>query len=249
MLSHVAEQSTGATAKEIAGALGLALPTAYHLLGTLVSEGLLMKDSQRRYWLGPRLGTIADAYARQFTPPDYLIAPLHRLAAATGDTAYVAAWQLNRIAVLASVEGRNTVRVSGTSVGFAEAAHARASGKALLAFAPESVRHAYLVAYPLVRVTEHTIVDPREFQLELERTRRRCFAIDEEEFREGIACAAAPVLQGETAIAALSLSAPIARFRQHRRALIEHLREAVREAEREAATNGRRMAAEKQSLS
>lgn len=238
ILGHVADQPAGSTAKEVAEALELALPTTYHLLGTLVAEGLLMKDSQRRYRLGPRLGSLADAYGRQFTPPEYLIAPLHRLAAATGDTAYVAAWQLNRIAVFASVEGRNAVRVLGVSVGFAEMAHARASGKALLAFAPDSVRRAYLVSYPLVRVTQRTVVDPDEFAAELERTRRRGYAIDEEEFREGIACAAAPVLASGAAVAAYSLSAPVERFRQHRRSLIEHLREAAAEAEREAPANG-----------
>jgi IclR family transcriptional regulator, acetate operon repressor len=229
-LDHVAEQPAGASAKEIAQALALPLPTAYHLLGTLVSEGLLTKDSRRRYLLGPRFGAIAASYARRFAPPDDLIGPLHRLAVTTGDTAYVAAWQADRIAVLAAVEGRNAVRVSGAHVGFAEAAHARASGKALLAFAPEPVRHAYLLAHPLTPVTGRTIVDPEEFRAELDRTRRRGFAIDEEEFREGVACASAPVLVDGAAVAAYSLSAPIGRFRRHRRVLIEHLLEAARDA-------------------
>ena len=105
ILVHLGEQPEGRTAKEVADALSLPLPTAYHLLGTLVAEGLAAKDSRRRYRLGPALGPIADAFVRQFSPPEYLIAPLHRLADETGETAYVGAWRHDRIVVLASVEG------------------------------------------------------------------------------------------------------------------------------------------------
>src|SRR5207253_3002291 len=108
---------------------------------------------------------------RQFTPPDYLVGPLRRLAEVSGETAYVGCWRQNRIAVLATVEGRNAVRVSGVHIGFAGAGHARASGKVLLAFAPDSVREAYLLENPVVAVTPRTIVEPTELRLELERTR------------------------------------------------------------------------------
>lgn len=230
ILMHVATQPTGATAKEIAQTLELPLPTAYHLLGTLLSEGLLAKNAQRRYQLGPALGTIANAYVRQLTPPEHLVAPLHELAATTGETAYLACWRDDRIEVIASVEGRNAVRVSGVHLGVADEVHARASGKVLLAYAPEALRAAYLRTHPLVQVTERTIVEPNEFRHELERTRRRGFAVDEEEFREGVACAAAPVLDNGHAIAAYAISAPAGRFRNSRDQLVERLREAARAA-------------------
>ena len=101
-------------------------------------------------------------------------------------------WRHDRIVVLASVEGGNAVRVSGAHLGYVESAHARASGKLLLAFASEEVRAAYLALNPLVPVTPRTIVQPDEFELELERIRLRGYAVDEEEFREGVACVAAP---------------------------------------------------------
>ncbi|HXH96864.1 MAG TPA: IclR family transcriptional regulator [Gaiellaceae bacterium] len=230
ILVRVATQPSGATAREIAEALELPLPTAYHLLGTLVSEGLLAKDARRRYQLGPTLGTIANAYVRQLTPPEFLVAPLHELATTTGETAYLASWRDDRIAVLASVEGRNAVRVSGVHLGIADDVHARASGKVLLAFAPETLRTAYLRAHPLVRVTKRTIVEPDQFQHELERTRQRGFAIDEEEFREGVACAAVPVLDNAHVVATYAVSAPAERFRQSRDQLVESLREAAQAA-------------------
>ena len=230
ILVHLGEQQESRSAKEIAAALGLALPTAYHLLGTLVGEGLLTKDSGRQYQLGPALAAITDAYMRQFTPPDYLVGPLRRLAEVSGETAYVGCWRQNRLAVLASVEGRNAVRVSGVNIGFAGFGHARASGKVLLAFAPDALRETYLLENPLVAVTPRTIVEPGELRLELERARLVGFAVDEEEFREGVACVAAPLLESGYPVAAYSISAPVERFRRQRQELIDHVVEATRQA-------------------
>jgi IclR family acetate operon transcriptional repressor len=230
ILAHVAGQPGGATAKEIAQALALPLPTAYHLLGTLVSEGMLTKNAQRRYRLGPTLGTIANAYVRQIAPPEHLVAPLHELAAATGETAYLATWRDDRVAIVASVEGRNAVRVSGLHLGVADHVHARASGKVLLAFAPESLRAAYLRAHPLVPLTRRTIVDESKLEQELERTRRRGYGIDDQEFREGVACAAAPVLDNGHAVAVYAVSAPAERFRVTRDQLLEDLLKAAEAA-------------------
>ncbi len=230
ILVHLGEQQESRSAKEIAAALDLALPTAYHLLGTLVGEGLLTKDSGRQYQLGPALAAITDAYMRQFTPPDYLVGPLRQLADASGETAYVGCWRQNRLAILAFVEGRNAVRVSDVHVGFIVAGHARASGKVLLAFAPDSVRDTYLLENPLVAVTPRTIVEPSELRLELERTRLLGFAVDEEEFRDGVACVAAPLLESGYPVAAYSISAPVERFRRRRQELIDHVVEATRQA-------------------
>jgi len=230
ILVHLGEQQESRSAKEIAAALGLALPTAYHLLGTLVGEGLLTKDSGRHYQLGPALAAITDAYMRQFTPPDYLVGPLRQLAEASGETAYVGCWRQHRLAVLASVEGRNAVRVAGVHIGFVGFGHARASGKVLLAFAPDSVREAYLLENPLVSVTPRTIVEPGELQLELERTRLLGFAVDEEEFRDGVACVAAPLLESGFPVAAYSISAPVERFRRRRQELIDLVVDATRQA-------------------
>ena len=230
ILVQLGEQPEGRTAKEVAVALELALPTTYHLLGTLVAEGFVAKDSRRRYRLGPALGTIADAYVRQFSPPEYLLGPLHQLADETGETVYVVTWRHDRIVVLASVEGDSAVRVSGANLGYVESAHARASGKLLLAFASEEVRAAYLLLNPLVPITPRTIVQADEFELELERIRLRGYAVDEEEFREGVSCVAAPVIENGHAVSAYSISSPAERFSRRRAELIDGVLKATRRA-------------------
>jgi len=223
----VAGQPHGATAKEIAEAQGLALPTTYHLLNTLVDEGLLTKDVHRRYVLGRSIGILAQAYLRGKSVPEALLGAVRELARRTDETAYLADWGGDEIRVLASVEGSHVVRVAEVSSGPYEYGHARANGKVLLAHAPEAVREAYLRSHPLVPVTPATIVDRIRFDRELETIRQRGYAYDEEEYSAGLCCIAAPIFQGEHITGSLGLAAPAERFKQNRAALTSTLLDVV----------------------
>jgi IclR family acetate operon transcriptional repressor len=214
MLLWVAAQPHGATAKEIAAAQGLALPTTYHMVNTLVDEGLLSKDRNRRYILGRNTAILAQAYLRGKAVPDSLLAALRDVARRTDETAYLADWGEYDIRVLASVEGRHMLRVAEVGNGPYAHGHARANGKVLLAYAPEQTRQAYLRAHPLVPLTKTTICDPDELDRELARIRQRGYAYDLEEYAAGVSCVAAPLLQGGQLIAALGLSVPTERFRE-----------------------------------
>lgn len=214
LLLWVADQPHGATVKEIAAGQGLALPTAYHLLNTLVDEGLLAKDVRRRYVLGRNVANLAHAYMRGAAVPEELLTALRDLARRTGETVYLADWGVHDIRVLASVEGSQTVRVGEVASGPYEHGHARANGKVLLAFASPELRAAYLRAHPPTRLTERTICDPEQFERELERIRERGHALDDEEYAVGVSCVAAPILQNGRLIAAIGLSVPTQRFRE-----------------------------------
>jgi IclR family acetate operon transcriptional repressor len=199
-------------ATEAGRLLGVSAPTAYHLLNTLVAAGVLAKDRRRRYLLGPRIGVLSDALARDLEAPDFLLGPLRELAAQTGETACLTAWRREQITVLACVEGAHAVRVAGLHSGFCEHAHARATGKLLLAFASPYLREDYLRRNPLVALTERTIIDRERFARELEGIRRRGFATEREEFAESVACLAVPVIEDGSVIAAFTLAAPRERF-------------------------------------
>lgn len=227
LLMWVGGQRHGATAKEIADAQGLALPTTYHILNTLVDEGLLTKDVHRRYVLGRSVGILGQAYLRGKSVPEALLGALRELARRTEETAYLADWGADDIRVLASVEGNHMVRVAEVSSGPYPYGHARANGKVLLAHAPDQVREAYLRNHPLVPVTPNTIVDRRKFDRELESIRQRGYAYDEEEYSAGVCCVAAPLLQGEHIIGALGLAVPSERFKNKRAALTATLLEVV----------------------
>lgn len=233
LLLWIAAQHDGATASDAARAAGLALPTTYHLLSTLVAVGLLAKDSRRRYALGPRAAVIAEAHQRGDRVPEYLLAPLRALAAETGETAYVAGWRGTEIRAWASVGGTSALRVAEVQSGPYRDAHARATGKLLLALASDEVRSAYLAVNPLQRITERTICDPAALERELASIRERGIATDEEEFIPGVSCVAAPLVEDGVVVAAYTVSAPTERFRRRQQPLVAAVRAA---AQRAAAT-------------
>ena len=58
LLECVAEHEYGAPAKQLAREAGLALPTAYHLLRTLLHDGYVARLDDGSYVLGARLHAI-----------------------------------------------------------------------------------------------------------------------------------------------------------------------------------------------
>jgi IclR family acetate operon transcriptional repressor len=62
---------------------------------------------------------------------------------------------------------------------------------------------------PFRKYTPNTRTDPQEIRAELERVRERGYALDLEEFEEGVRCVAAPILDARgRAVAAVSVSGP-----------------------------------------
>lgn len=221
ILEFVALQPMGRTAKEIGLGLTLPLPTAYHLLGTLVAEGLLMKSTSRRYLLGHKIGFLGDALRNQFAPPEDLLERLHTLADLTAETAYLSGWRNGEALVLAIVEGRQAVRVAGIHLGFSAESHTRASGKVLLAFGAPGTLEAYVRAHYAAGGTAGGDEPVQRLRTELEAVRARGYGVDEEAFAEGVGCIAAPVANGSIAI---GISAPIERYRRNHSSLLDAIR-------------------------
>jgi DNA-binding IclR family transcriptional regulator len=217
MLEVIARRPKGATATEAARELDIPLPTAHHLLNTLAHEGLLTKDRNRRYQLGPTVGMLAEAFLAQVSAPESLIDRVRELADRTGETAYLSGWRNGDAVLLSIIEGRRAVRVAGLHVGYKGAAHARASGKVLLAFASEDALGTYLAKNHASLRTGRTPSGHEQLRAQLDTVRAHGFALDEEEFAEGVACIAAPVADGSMAI---GISVPVGRFREHGEALI-----------------------------
>jgi len=237
LLLWVAQQRHGVSAKEIALSQGLALPTAYHLVNTLVDQGLLSKDPNRRYGLGHSAAIIAQAYLRGRSVSETLLVAVRKLAETTGETAYLADWGENDIRVLASVEGTDMVRVAEVTSGPYEHGHARANGKLLLAYATPELRESYLRTHPQISVTSKTIADREELDRELERIRKRGYAYDREEYSIGVSCVAAPLLQDGQLVAAFALAVPTERFKRNRRALTDLLLDLVAETKHRVAAD------------
>jgi len=228
VLRFVAERDEGpATLSEIAAELGTPLSTAHHLVATLVDEGMLVRDPNRGYRLGTTVGVLGDAFRREPAVPDALLIPLLKLSVATGENSFLTGWVEGEITLLRHHQGRFGFRIPKVTPGFTAFAHARAAGKVLLAHLPKPELRHYLETHPLRPLTPRTIAGRRAFDSELATIRANGFAMDDEEFMDGVASVAAPVYIGAD-LFAYAVAAPAERFRANRERFIHAARSACR---------------------
>jgi len=220
ILLAVAQSERGLSTKEISERAAISRQATYHLLHTLVGAGVLARDDRNRYLLGIRVGTLAEGFARQLAPSEHLAPLVRAIANETGETAYASGWSLGEIAVLAVTRGTNPILAADASQGLVGDAHARASGKLLLAYATQEARDAYLGTRKLTRRTPRTITTRDALDRELRAIRERGYAEDEEEFSEGLCCLSVPLDSGYSPFA-LALSSPRDRYVKERDRYLE----------------------------
>ena len=117
---------------------------------------------------------------------------------------------------VAHVEGRWSLQ-SLTRTGQRTHIHCTAAGKAVLAFMPEEACDDLIAKLTLTRYTPRTLVKATALKMNLIAVRDAGFAIDDEEFEEGLRCVGAPVFDHRGhVIASISMAAPVFRLRKER---------------------------------
>ena len=214
LLDFVSEQAAPVRASEAATNLNLNLSTVHHLLGTLVQSGYLCRVGRRYEVSAEKVATLSARIRRDLQPSATALQLMHRLADETGETAFVGCWDGRDVVISAVTEGRHAVRVATLSVGASGDAHARASGKALLAYRSPEQNDSFL-SQGLRSLTPSTITEPNRLRAELETVRRQGYALDREEYITGVWCLAAHLWEGNAPpTTALSMSMPTERFTQ-----------------------------------
>ncbi|MEU6094219.1 helix-turn-helix domain-containing protein [Streptomyces sp. NPDC047079] len=204
LLEAVAEHAYGAPAKQLAREVGLALPTAYHLLRTLTHEGYLRRE-KGLFFLGEaaeRLGATAAQQKRRSMVNDALA----QWRDSIGVPVYYAVYREGEIEVLGVAAGPDGPAV-GEWADFRETGHAHALGQCLLSQLDEEARHDHLDRYPVHPLTPYTVRDNRSLERRLERLGPMEAVVECQEYALGAACAAIPLTAGTTA-AAVAISLP-----------------------------------------
>jgi IclR family acetate operon transcriptional repressor len=197
---------------ELAERTGLNVSTGHHLLATLVKWGYVARAPGRRYALGARGLHVAQAFLKQVDLPRLAQPHVERISEETGETVHLAALQGDAVVTLIKREGRHAVRVDTGTIGSADAAHATALGKAMLAWLPEHEIRRILEVRGMARLTPNTITSPDAFIEELRLVRRFSHAVDREEHQPGVTGVAAAIRNHQGGVVgAISVSAPTLR--------------------------------------
>ena len=158
------------TAPALADQCGLNRSTAWRILATLESHGLVERDADtHRYGLGLAVLRLAAAAGHQ--PLVRAARPLlERLAATSGETVNLAVARRLELVYADQVQASHVMAPDW--LGHRVPLHATSTGKAFLAALPE----AELDALPLERYTDRTITDATALRSELDGVRARGFA-------------------------------------------------------------------------
>lgn len=209
VLSQLTAYRSGASLTELVSALGFPSSTMHRLLRDLVETGFAVQDPVTKlYWVGPEITRIS-----QLRPQDDLLRAvarpwLQQLARKSGETVFLSVLDGFELLSVDCVLSGQRLRMWGEP-GSRGPLHATAQGKAILSQLPPSVRGRIVSALPLDGYTENTILDATELLADIEATRLRGFAINNEERDEGSISLAAPiVLPDGTLIGATSIGAP-----------------------------------------
>lgn len=208
LLEVVAERG-GASAKELADALGLPLPTVYRLAKELVEDGYLVHiRAEGRFELGYKLHQLGLSLHKQIGLSRAVATEIGRLHESTGFAAYLAILRGAELVVVHAVDSPECPRLQPMKFGFHEAPHATAFGKLLLADLDRRGRRMYLARYGLRALTASTITEISALDEHLDMVGRRGIAWEHEEFAVGWACAAVPVRSADVSlVGAVAVSA------------------------------------------
>lgn len=207
LLDVVGSASRPVPAKTLARRAGVPLPTTYHLLRTLVHEGYLRRTADG-YVLGDRIDALSAGTPGRWAARSHEV--LQHLHDEVGAAAYLSVLEDGEVRLCDVVDSPEAPRVD-LWVGFHDAAHATALGKAVLSTLPAQERREYVATHELVDLTRRTVTDMEVFLRQLEQ--QSDVALDREEYALGTACVAVPV-PSQTLRAAVAVSVPVGQVRR-----------------------------------
>jgi DNA-binding IclR family transcriptional regulator len=211
--------------------LDIPKPTVSRLASVLEQHGLLRGDGHA-YQLGPKTFELGSVFAQQYGLPMAARPAMEALAQKSSQTSSLGVLSGHLVVYLLVVRPPRPIH-HVTRAGSREYAHPTGLGKALLAALTPAEVDGALGDGELVPMTPHTICDRQELHAELERTRHRGYALDQEEFAVGLRCVAIHVDLPRLGPVAISVSGPAADYSSAgTKRFYKMLREASAELER-----------------
>ena len=212
-LSH---HPAGLKLTEISDYLDLHPSSVHHMVSTLLPHDYITQDPDtKRYSLGFRFLEISRKILDNLDIRKVAHRHLEVLRQESQQAVHLAMLRDDKVVYIDKLDTPSGLSLA-TYVGFATDPHAAAGGKVLLAgLKDEAVRGIYKNK-PLKDYGKNTITRLPALMAELDKIRKRGYAVDDEEYYEGVRCVAAPVRSGGQVVAAISVTGSIFTMTQDR---------------------------------
>jgi len=191
---------------------GYTRSNVHRLLQTLCRTGWTRQTADGSYELSFKLWEIAQNWLLRLDLPRIAGPHLAALAAQTEETVHLAVLDRADVVFIATLETPKPVRIHAP-LGSRAPAHCTATGKAILAFLPP-IQQSHLTAQSS-GATGHSLTG-KQLLADLDRTRRRGYALNTVEWQDDVNGVAAPIFLGssDTVIASIGIFGPAARLNQ-----------------------------------
>jgi IclR family transcriptional regulator, KDG regulon repressor len=213
LLNLIAEGHEGVPVRELVARMQLPRSIVQRLLYTLEAEGFLERHpSQAGYRLAIKLWSLGCASIRRLSVRDVARPYLEDLARKTNEVTKIGVLDGSEVVYVDKVDCRQPVRAY-VPIGGRAPAHSVATGKAILAFLPPEVIEA--IEFSPRNHAKSASADRESLVVELKQIRKRGYAVNRDEWEQGVGAIAAPLFDGHgEAIASIGIIFPSSRFSQ-----------------------------------
>jgi len=200
---------------EISKDLHMGISTVYRILATLKHRGYVIQNQNTlKYTLGIQSFILGSKVQSAMNLVNLVTPFLQKLSQKTNESINFSILEDREVVCLNKIESPEVLRTD-IKIGARLPAHCTAVGKAILAFLPER-KLAILYGKDNKKLhtpTLHSISSAVELKKCLKKIKRDRYAIDKEEFKNGINCLGVPILNYEgKSIAGSSVTGPSSRF-------------------------------------
>lgn len=214
VLKHLAAIDHPMGVGELSEQLEVPRTTMLRIVSTLEEEGLIVADN-RRYQLGALMAHLGARAMDNVDVRRMALPILKELSNNSRETSHIASRVGTQVMILEVCDSPNPVRAASRAGSLADI-HCSATGKVYLAY-DESADDSLLKEMELKARTQHTMTSIDQVLAETEKTRAQGFALDDEEYAEGVRCLAAPVYDAQGQLAtAIGITASTMTFPRER---------------------------------
>lgn len=204
----LADNPRGMTCKEISGKLGYASSSTFELLKTLLENGYLSINENKKYSLGTMLIRLGNVVNDNLDLKKIIKPHLLELMDIILETIFLGMISKKEIIYIDKVQSSQTV-ATNANIGSLKPLYCTGLGKVILAHMDKEKVDEILDDMEFVKYTNNTITNKNEFKKKLKEYKRQGYAIDDEEIEEGLWCLSVPIYdsKGEVHLA-ISTSGP-----------------------------------------
>lgn len=194
ILSAISDASQGLGISDLSKKLKIGKSTVHGITAALEEMGILVRDPlYKRYTTGYSLLELCRTAYGKLELRDLARRPMEKLMEKVGETVFLGVLNGDHVTIVDMVESRNEMKITSPP-GTRLPLFAGSTGKVLLSQIERKKLKEMIEKKGPARFTSKTVTDPRQYLREVEKAGKQGYAVDDEEYIQGVRAVAAPLV-------------------------------------------------------